>query len=112
MTDRTTPTENGGFMIDDQYYVAFEDGDFLEVEESGKIAALVRVYNVKNGNVSDEVEMTEELMSKVESALTAFLENAIETTMNEYRAENPEETIYDEDGFEVIEVDVTGEDNQ
>lgn len=112
MSDEMTPTQNGGFMIDDQYYVAFEDGDFLEVnEETGEISALVRVYNVKNG-MDKEVEMDEELSIKVESALSAFFEKAIEDAMN-YNKKDTDQSyspVYDENGIETFEIDVT--DNQ
>jgi len=103
-------TPNVGFMIGEDYYVEFGDGDFIEEDEEGNMVALVNVYQVeKDGDYSKVESLSDELKEKVEVALSTFLTAALEQSLEE--GMNTTEDLDKATDIETIEVNEDDKDD-
>ena len=99
-------TPNVGFMIGEDYYVEFGDGDFIEEDEEGNMVALVNVYQVeKDGDYSKVENLSDELKEKVEVALSTFLTAALESLEESIDTKEDFDKATDIDTIEVNEDD-------
>jgi hypothetical protein len=102
--DEAHGQERIGFRVGDDYYVEFADGEFIHEDENGNLFADTLVYKIVNDekNLINNEEITPELHSEIEVAISAFLESAIRSFLD---VNEKLDTTISEDGFEEIIVD-------